>query len=138
MSRVEEFQLIEAARTGDQGARSRLVEACQYYALRRAFSLVAFYRAMRGVKLDAQDIAQEAAVRVLLRLDKALARPNPIGYLRLAMEGAMLTFCRERQTAVRVPVTSQWRGHRPVEVVSLDAPLSGYDRVTLADLLPAM
>jgi DNA-directed RNA polymerase specialized sigma24 family protein len=138
LSRAEEAELIAAARVGDQAARARLVEDCLQYALRRAVRLVAFYRAVRGVVLDPQDIAQEAAVRAFLRLDKALAAPNPGAYLRRAVGGAMLTFCREHQSAVRVPAPTQSRGRRPVDVVSLDAPLPGYDgRVTLADLLPA-
>jgi hypothetical protein len=71
-------------------------------------------------------------------MDRALAHPNPFGYLCRAIEGAMLTFCRERQTAVRVPVTSQWRGMPPVDVVSLDACLPGSDRsLTLAERLAA-
>jgi DNA-directed RNA polymerase specialized sigma24 family protein len=138
LSRAEEVELIAAARSGDQAARARLIEDCLRYALRRAVRLVAFYRAVRGVTLDPQDVAQEAAVRALIRLDKALAAPNPVGYLRQAVGGAMLTFCRERQNAVRVPAPSQSRGQRPVDVTSLDAPLPGYDgRVTLADVLPA-
>jgi len=137
LSRAEEAELIAAARAGDQAARSRLVEDCLCYALRRAVRLVAFYRAVRGVVLDPQDIAQEAAVRALVRLDKALAAPNPVGYLRWAVGGAMLTFCREHQTAVRVPACMQSRGHQPVDVASLDAPLPGSDGLTLVDVLPA-
>jgi len=131
--------IVDAARTGDYTARSRLAELCLYRAWLRALRLAAFYRALRGVELDPQDIAQEAALRVWLRMEKALAHPNPFGYLCRASEGAMLTFCRERQTAVRVPVTMQWRGAQPIMVVSLDAPLHGSDNgVTLADLLPAL
>ncbi|MGB8344591.1 MAG: pentapeptide repeat-containing protein [Ktedonobacteraceae bacterium] len=131
-------QIVDAARAGDHTARERLAELCLCRAWRRSLRLAAFYRALRGVELDPQDIAQEAALRVWLRMDKALAHPNPFGYLCRATEGAMLTFCRERQTAVRVPVTMQWRGTPPATVVSLDAPLSIAERtVTLADLLPA-
>lgn len=121
LSRADEQQLIEAARRGDQDARTQLITDCQRVAYRRAVGLAAFYRALRGVELDPQDIAQEAMLRLLLRMDKALASSNPCGYLRRAIEGAMLTFCRERQTAIRVPVTTQWKGTRPVDVVSLDA-----------------
>ena len=131
-------QTVDAARAGDHAARERLAELCLSRTWRRSLRLSAFYRAVRGVELDPQDIAQEAALRVWRRMDKALAHPNPFGYLCRATEGAMLTFCRERQSAVRVPVTMQWRGHPPVAVVSLDVPLSGYeDPTTLADLLPA-
>jgi DNA-directed RNA polymerase specialized sigma24 family protein len=130
--------IVTAARAGDLTARSRLAELCLARAWLRALRLVAFYRALRGVVLDPQDVAQEAALRIWQRMDKALAHANPYGYLCRAIEGAMLTFCREQQSAVRVPVTMQWRGIPPVEVVSLDTPLAGYDhRVTLADLLPA-
>jgi DNA-directed RNA polymerase specialized sigma24 family protein len=135
--RAEEARIIAAARAGNQAARAKLVEICQGRAWTRALALAGFYRDLRGVYLDAQDIAQEAMLRAWLRLDKALAAPNPVGYLMRAIEGAMLTYCREQQNAIRVPACQQSWGRRPVEVVSLDAPLSGYDRVTLADLLPA-
>jgi DNA-directed RNA polymerase specialized sigma24 family protein len=135
--RAEEARIIAAARAGNQAARADLIGLCQARAWSRAVSLAGFYRVLRGVVLDPQDIAQEAMLRAWLRLDKALAAPNPVGYLLRALEGAMLTFCREQQNAIRVPAPAQSRGRRPVEVVSLDAPMSGYDRVTLADLLPA-
>jgi len=134
----DDIRKIEAkAREGSYEARSRLTEICLHRTWRRALRLSAFYRALRGVELDPQDIAQEGALRAWKRLDKALTHPNPYGYLCLATEGAMLTFCRERQTAVRVPVTMQWRGHPPVEVVSLDAPLTSDNMETLADILPS-
>lgn len=137
-NQAELASIVDAARAGDHNARSRLAELCLYRAWLRALRLAAFYRAMRGVEVDPQDIAQEAALRVWLRMDKALVHPNLFGYLCRASEGAMLTFCRERQSVVRVPVTTQWRGVQPFTVVSLDAPLSGSDNnVTLADLLPA-
>jgi len=130
--------LVAAARAGESAARERLAHLCLTRAWLRALRLVAFYRAARGVVLDPQDIAQEAALRIWRRMDTALAHPNPFGYLCRSIEGAMLTFCRERQSAVRVPVTMQWRGHPPVAVLSLDAPLPGYDDpTTLAERLPA-
>jgi len=137
LDRGEESAVIVAARSGDQGARDRLIENCMQVALRRATSLAIFYRALRGVTLDPQDIAQEAALRAVLRLDKALAAPNPVGYLRRAIEGAMLTYCRERQSAVRVPASMQSRkGIKPFDVLSLDAPY-GDGGFTLADLIPS-
>ncbi len=121
LDRGEESAVIVAARSGDQGARDRLIENCMQVALRRATSLAIFYRALRAV----------------LRLDKALAAPNPVGYLRRAIEGAMLTYCRERQSAVRVPASMQSRkGIKPFDVLSLDAPY-GDGGFTLADLIPS-
>jgi DNA-directed RNA polymerase specialized sigma24 family protein len=137
-TQAELAPIVDAARKGDHTARERLAELCLYRSWLRALRLAAFYRALRGVEVDPQDIAQEAALRVWVRMEKALSHPNPFGYLCRAIEGAMLTFCRERQTAVRVPVTTQWRGVEPMTVVSLDAPLPGADRgATLADLLSA-
>lgn len=134
----EDIRKVEAkAREGSYEARARLTEICLRRTWMRALRLSAFYKALRGVELDPQDIAQEGALRAWKRLDKALSHPNPYGYLCLATEGAMLTFCRERQSAVRVPVTMQWRGHAPVEVVSLDAQLNSENKETLADTLPA-
>lgn len=135
---AELVSIVDAARSGDVAARERLAELCLFRAWLRALRLAAFYRALRGVEVDPQDIAQEAALRIWLRMEKALAHPNPFGYLCRAIEGAMLTFCRERQTAMRVPVTTQWRGVQPIMVVSLDAQLPGSNSgTTLADLLPA-
>lgn len=132
---AELFRYISEARKGCQEARNSLVEFATRRAWFRALRLSAYYKALRGVELDPQDIAQEAALRSLKRFDKALAHPNPVGYLYRAIEGAMLTFCRERQSAVRVPAPMQSRGHRPVEVVSLDAPISTRSSLTLGDLL---
>lgn len=134
---VEETRIVEAARAGSDLARAQLLEICRARAWLRAISLAAFYWALRGVVLDPQDIAQEAMLRAWRRMNKALTAPNPLGYLMRSLEGAMLTFCRERQNAIRVPACQQSRGKLPADVVSLDAPLSGYDQVTLADLLPA-
>jgi DNA-directed RNA polymerase specialized sigma24 family protein len=132
----EVWQFVADAREGCKEARGNLVEYVTKRAWSRALRLSAYYKALRDVELDPQDIAQEAALRCLKRLDKALAHPNPVGYLYLAIEGAMLTFCRERQSAVRVPAPMQSRGQRPVYVVSLNAPLSPHSRRTLADTLP--
>jgi DNA-directed RNA polymerase specialized sigma subunit len=136
LDREEEAAVIEAARAGDQRARDRLIEDCVRAALVRAVGLAIWYRALRGVTLDPQDIAQEAGLRAILRIEKALASPNPVGYLRRAIEGAMLTYCRERQSAVRVPVCMQSRKRiPPVEVLSLDAPIGEDGSATLADLI---
>lgn len=136
-SPAEEALVVEAARAGSSSARAQVLEICRARAWVRAVSLAAFYWALRGEVLDPQDIAQEAMLRAWRRMDKALVAPNPIGYLMRTLEGAMLTFCREQQNAIRVPACQQSRGRLPLEVISLDAPLSGYDQVTLADLLPA-
>lgn len=133
--RAEEARLIDAARSGSQTARADLVMICQARAWSRAVALAGFYRRTFGAVLDPQDIAQEAMLRAWLRLDKALAAPNPVGYLFKAIEGAMLTFCREQRSPIRVPVCQQSWGRRAPDVLSLDAPLSGCEDWTLLDLL---
>ncbi len=135
----EEARVIEAARTGNQQARHRLVAALHIYVIKRALRLANFYLSARRVFLDPQDIAQEAMLRAWKRLDKALSAPNPIGYLLKAVEGAMLTFCKEWQSMVRVPCCMQSRGVRLVETMSLDALLDddgdGDDEYCLANLI---
>jgi DNA-directed RNA polymerase specialized sigma24 family protein len=133
--RAEEAHLIEAARAGNPAARADLVTLCQARAWSRAVALAGFYHRTFGAVLDPQDIAQEAMLRAWLRIDKALAAPNPVGYLFKAIEGAMLTFCREQRSLIRVPACQQSWGRVAPAVFSLDASLIDGEEFTLLDLL---
>jgi DNA-directed RNA polymerase specialized sigma24 family protein len=113
--------VVQAAQQGDQDACERLfARACRSIWL-RACRMAWFYRVMQGCWFDPQDLAQHAAIAAWRSFDRALARPEPLGYLLRAAKWAMQVYCREHQSLLRVPHTSQWRGARAAEVVSLEA-----------------
>jgi hypothetical protein len=132
-----EAQLIEEARAGDiSGLVEYLYECCL---LVRARRLVRGFQWAYGAYLDAEDVAMEGVVRVMIDLDKALARPgHVIGYLLHAAQLCMMNYCQEQRGIIRVPKTSQQKGHKVPVVASLDAPLPGTDDFTLLDVLPAL
>ena len=128
---------ITDARAGDYDARAFLLGYTMQRAWMRSLRLVAYYNALRGITLDPQDVAQEASMRAWQRMDKALAHPSPIGYLAKTIEGAMLTYCREGLSPIRVPNSMQSKGNAPPYVTSLDAPLANSSNVSLIDLIAA-
>jgi hypothetical protein len=129
----QQAQLVAAARLGET---SGLIEHIYVEFLPgRAWKLARMFRDTCGACLDAEDIIQAGAEYMLYRLDNALQAVNPIGYLLHAAQFAMLHYCQEQRSSIRVPHTSQHRGVAVPTVVSLDAPLPGCEDLTLLDLV---
>jgi DNA-directed RNA polymerase specialized sigma24 family protein len=124
-----EAQLVEAARAGDASA---LIE--HLYGQLRVWArrLVLSYPASL---LDAEDLLQVGAEKMLRALDAALTKAeNPCAWLMHAAKVQMLRECREN-SAIRVPYKALWQGYKAPTVVSLDAPLPGTDDLTLLDVI---
>ncbi len=128
-----EAQLVEAARLGDT---SSLVEYIYTDLLRPpAAKLVRMFGETGVVGLDIDDVVQTGAEYILYRLDKALNALNPVAFLVHAARFAMLHYCQEQRSLIRVSCVQQWRGVTVPQVESLDAPLNRCEDLTLLDLL---
>lgn len=125
-------QLIEAARRGEATGLVEYVYSCLPG---QAVKLTLMFRETCGARLEVEDLIQAGIEYVLRRLDRALQATNPVGYLIHAAKYAMLHYCQEQRGPIRVPCTSQWRGEEVPVVVSLDAPLNGYEDLALLDVL---
>ncbi len=130
-------RIVDNAKEGNQEAKDKLTMLMMHRAWGRGIHLALYYHALKDVYIDAQDIIQTGVLTAIERMDKALAHPNPFGYLCKASEGAMLNFCREGQSMVRVPMTSQRRGHRAPYVDSLDTKVSAHVGLTLLEIIPS-
>lgn len=120
-----------------QGVQSDLIEYVYSRLPERARKLARMFRETCGAALDSEDIVQAGIEYALCRLDKALQAVSPAGYLLHAAQFAMLNYCKEQQSSIRVPARSQWNGKRVPQVLSLDAPLIAGEDMTLLDLIPA-
>src|SRR6266849_968784 len=130
-----EAQLIESARCG---ATDELVEYVYDRLPARARKLAAMFLETCGARLDVDDVRQAGAEMVLRRLGKALGADKPVAYLLHAAQFAMLAYCKEQRSPIRVPCSTQCHtGVRPPMVLSLDAPLVAGEDLTLLDLIPA-
>jgi DNA-directed RNA polymerase specialized sigma24 family protein len=132
ITRSGECELVDQARAGET---SGLVEYIYRLLQARAVHLVRGFRAVYGVSLDTDDLAQEGIVRVLRSLGGALATDHPIARLLTAAQFRMLDYCEENRTAIRVPACMQRRGAVVPMVDSLDASIVGTDDLTLLDLV---
>lgn len=141
LSEEEVTIIVERARSGDEEARSRLVESLLKYVLHLGVKYAIAARKM--VRFDADtltpdvlDLVQAGNLAICERLNVALERPNPIGYLRLIAKGAILRYSKENLCAIRVPHTSyDVRGCRAPSLVSLDKLQMERKRVPVAEPL---
>ncbi len=131
---ARETELIAAARLGET---SGLVEYLYTEFLPvPARKLARMFRESCGAVLDVDDLIQAGAEQLLRRLDAALTVARcPIGFLKHAAQFAMLDYCQDTRSSIRVPARSQRNGKRGPEVLSLDAPLVDGEDLTLLDLL---
>ena len=129
----QQNQLIEQARNGDiAGLMAYLYSRFYRYAKRLSIS---YQHGYDGLRLDAEDITQEAIERALLSLRNALAGDHPIAHLLSTGKYRMLDFCQEYRASIRVPACMQRKGRRIPAITSLDVPLPGTEHLTLCDVL---
>lgn len=130
---ISEQALLEVARQGDV---SPLITYIYTEKLRpRAVKLAHNFQLTYGAHLDAEDIMGAGVECVLRGMQKALDQArNPIGWLLWGAQLAMLHFCQETRSPIRVPASMQHVGRKVPAVFSLDAPLSE-DGSTLLDLV---
>jgi RNA polymerase sigma factor (sigma-70 family) len=134
----EEAILVDGARHGDQEARHLLVLSCTWYIYRISARYARIARQTGKWRIEFFDLFQEAHITVLERLDKALAHNNPCGYLRKAINGAIIDYC-----AIHIePITPKHSGGKyehPYTTVSLNKPVRQTHRggvKCLGDFLP--
>lgn len=133
LSRAEEDQLVEQARSGDEDARVSLVVSCLGYALVHA-------RRMWMLRLprhdEALDLAQIASLEMVTDLDVALTKRRPVGYLRGIATRAMslyLTYHGEMIDKPGYSLAYLAKFHIPT-VESLDTPV-GESKTLTIDLI---
>jgi hypothetical protein len=127
---AQEQELVQLARTGNQEARARIVESCLGY----VYSMAWHYSRLHPSNTEPLDLAQVGNEAIVRHLDESLRSRYTCNFLRLVARRAMVTYCVEDKI-IRVPDTSYRRGRRAPLTVSLTAPLSGSDDMTVLDLL---
>lgn len=126
----EHAELIDQARAGEIDG---LIEYCYQRIRGKAYRMVAGFRAAYGARLDADDLMQEAALQMVLRMGAALASDHPIPFLLRNAWGAMLKYAERYQSLIATP--NPGHGNQARRVMSLDAPLPGADDLTLLDVI---
>jgi DNA-directed RNA polymerase specialized sigma24 family protein len=135
----EEAILVEGARQGDEEARRLLVLSCTWYIYRQSARYARIAQETGKWRVEFFDLFQEAHLTVLERLNKALAHPNPCGYLRKAIDGALIDYCGIHAGPM-TPKRNGGKYEHPYATVSLDQPvrqLAHGGTQYLGDILPA-
>ncbi len=134
----EERAVIAQARTGNPLARETLVFNCVDYVKTVARKYAAICAASGRKRIEYLDLVQIGNMTVLERLDKALAHPNPIGYLKKTASGEIIKHCCKHASLITTPQERGGTFLSIVDVTSTDAPLPSTDeRLTLADVVAA-
>jgi hypothetical protein len=117
-----EASIVEQARAGNT---SLLIE--HVYGLLRPHALrqVRAYREVYNLYIDIEDVIQIGALQMVKDCKKALRAENPISLLRHAAHFAMIKYCKEARSPIRVPYSTQWEhkgdvAFAPSFVLSLD------------------
>lgn len=120
-TKADEAAFVERARSGDEQARHNLILSRIGYItfLARKYANISQAHPHR---VEFLDLVQLGNLTALERLDKALASPNPIGYLNKAVAGAMIDYARIQISSI--PTGKHHNGERMpvIYVESLDAP----------------
>ncbi|MBA2391181.1 MAG: sigma-70 family RNA polymerase sigma factor [Ktedonobacteraceae bacterium] len=143
LTREQEQAYLERARNGEKEAREKLLESCLPYVMHLAGKYSTITRAMqKNNSMEYLDLVQFGNVVLVERFERALTKPNPMGYLRAAISGLLLSYIEENAYGIKVTRTKKNKANgAPFEVKSLDAPVSRENKstrpVTYADILPA-
>jgi DNA-directed RNA polymerase specialized sigma24 family protein len=134
LSSVEESELVERARQGDDQARTDLVVSLLPRVQAFAFHYKRTYCDGNN-HLDVDDLCQEAALLMWEKLSISLDKNVPGAYLLVLAFNAIRRFCSTYETIITTPDDPQVRNHARV-VASLDAPLTNDgESFTLLDVI---
>lgn len=136
LTREEEQALIEQARAGDENACHDLVLSCLPYVKKVAEKYATLCAACGRKRIEYLDLVQIGCLTVLECLNKALAHPNPCGYLRRAAFGEIVKYCGKHASLITSPSERGGKLLPIQDVESLDAPLPGNEYGTLSDIIP--
>lgn len=119
MTRGEERRLIEQAAAGDRDSAETLIRSHQR-------SLYAYLVRMSGKPDVAEDVAQEAFVRVLTNLDRFDPRFRFSTWLFTIARRLYVNMCQKHKPAYDTDIVDSWRGsgdapERPVARAETDA-----------------
>jgi len=119
-------ELVEGARKGDTQARDSLILSCVGYVVgvARKYAVIC---AAAASPIEFLDLVQIGNVTIVERMDKALAHPNPIGYLYKAASGAIIQYCQTRSSLIVTPKDNKGKPLAPMEMQRLDVPTSRND-----------
>jgi hypothetical protein len=114
---------VEQARAGNT---SVLIEYVYGLLRPHASRQVRAYREVYNLCIDIEDVIQVGALQIVKDCKKALRTENPISLLRHAAHFAMIKYCKEARSSIRVPYSTQWEHKGDVSfsspfVESLDA-----------------
>jgi DNA-directed RNA polymerase specialized sigma24 family protein len=137
-SRAEVEALIERARQGDKEAREAFILSCLSHALGVAYFV---YHERCPSHDDMLDLVQVASLRMVEKLDHALATSAPAAYLRGIARRVIMDYCTYHAELIQKPeyaraVLEKMNPH-PATVVSLDTPSSDNGKCVRVDLMQA-
>jgi len=113
LTREQEQDIVQRARTGDPAAREALIISCLNYV-----SAVA-HRYKRYLRHDEYlDLVGVGNLAVVEYLDKALVTGNPSGYLRSTAKYVMINYC-----CTRANLIVRQTYNEPIPTTSLDTPV---------------
>ncbi|HVB22291.1 MAG TPA: sigma-70 family RNA polymerase sigma factor [Ktedonobacteraceae bacterium] len=90
LSRREQPEVVEAARSGDETASHRLLTNCLNWTMRRA---AVTYRTAEPAHLEMMDLVGQANMKMVEAMPNALAAENPVGYLMAVSAREMQRYC---------------------------------------------
>ncbi len=100
LSHADEQEVIARARQSDKAARMALIVNCLAYALGKAIVLFLAFRPAHEEALDLVQVASEAMVK---RLDYALAKENPVPYLKAIAKKTIQVYLLYNSDLIRKP-----------------------------------
>lgn len=118
--------LVRLARNGDELARQQLVLGCLRHVLIKACF---YYQERQPEHIDILDLAQEASLAMLEKLDKALSANDPVAYIVTVAYQAIRIYCSYHAPMIQKPESYSLKRMAevdpyPASVESFDVPIS--------------
>lgn len=139
LSREEQKTLVDLARSGQEEARHRLLLNCLHWTLLMAHRI---YKERRPLHIEVLDLAGEANLKMVEKMEKALAANDPIAYLMTIAIQTIRVYCTYHAPLIQRP---EWYSRQalaeldpflpPME--SLDEPLCTGSNVLRSEQIAA-
>lgn len=128
LSREEQRELVERARKGEKEARHLLVLNCLHWAFLLAHRI---YDERQPQHIDILDLAAEANLKMLERIEKALTANDPVAYLMTIAAQRMRVYC-----TYHAPLIQRSEGCSRQELATINqfsAPMESLDKPLLSE-----